>query len=394
MRNFFAVFVKNAWWVYTVIILCFGYRLALEKIPEQIYVTQEELEDGTAQEYLESCKILGVIPVREVAVDVCDRKKVYPGGKIIGIYSHTKGVLVISTSTLENDKRELVTPAMDLVLPGDYILSVNGSPINSKDELIDWVANYHMWNSGRSSAVQDALTLGIQRDDDLIDVRVPLTRTSDGGYKLGIWVKDDLAGIGTMTYISPEGEFGALGHGIGDGQTGELLHISEGEIYEAELVGIQKGSKGAPGELEGVITYSKNHHLGHLNENCNVGITGQLDEEKTEEFLQECNATKVYEVAHKQEVEQGSAYILSDVTGKMETYEVQVTAVDYMSSNSNKGIRLSVSDPKLIAQTGGIVQGMSGSPIIQNGRIIGAVTHVLVSDPTMGYGTFIEEMIK
>ena len=222
-------------------------------------------------------------------------------------------------------------------------------------------------------------------------INVPIAKTAKGEYKLGIWVKDDLAGIGTISFYRENGDFGALGHGIGDGETGQILGMSQGKIYRTEIVGIKKGQKGEPGEIEGVIYYGLDDKLGTLNNNGQIGLFGTLDAENLAELRGD---REPMEVAYKQEIEIGKAQIMSDVSGELQCYEVEITDVDFRTSNSNKGIHLTVTDQNLLELTGGIVQGMSGSPIIQNGRIVGAVTHVLVSNPAKGYGIFIENMLE
>lgn len=393
MRNFFAVFVKNALWAYLVIIICFGYALMLEDVPTQIHVTQEEIDDGTAAEYLDSCKLLGVIPVKDVSLTICSREKIYPCGRVVGIYGQTRGVLVLSTTSIEGEDGKLVAPATNLILPGDYIYAVNGEPIETKEELVNWVNNYCKWNrdNGTAASEKPSLRLSVHRQEDDMVINVPIAKTAKGEYKLGIWVKDDLAGIGTVTFYRENGDFGALGHGIGDGETGQILGMSQGKIYRTEIVGIKKGQKGEPGEIEGVIYYGLDDKLGTLNNNGQIGLFGTLDAENMAEFRGD---REPMEVAYKQEIEIGKAQIMSDVSGELQCYEVEITDVDFRTSNSNKGIHLTVTDPDLLELTGGIVQGMSGSPIIQNGRIVGAVTHVLVSDSAKGYGIFIENMLE
>ena len=213
----------------------------------------------------------------------------------------------------------------------------------------------------------------------------------DDRYMIGVWVKDDMAGIGTMTYYSQDKAFGALGHGVGDGENGALLSLSGGNIYGTQLTGIQKGEKGQPGELEGLIYYSNDNKLGAVDSNSDFGIFGQLEEE---EFSKDEQGDSLYEVGYKQDLKEGPAQIISNLSGEKTSYSIEITSVDYTASETNRGITFKVTDESLLEQTGGIVQGMSGSPIIQNGKFIGAVTHVFVNDPTKGYGIFAETMLE
>ena len=210
----------------------------------------------------------------------------------------------------------------------------------------------------------------------------------EGDYKLGIWVRDDMAGVGTMTYIREDLSFGALGHPISDADTGSMLETKDGKIYETNIVGIVKGEDGVPGELTGVINYKEEYCIGKIKKNTRTGIYGSVNkipQEMSGEYM---------EIAMKQNIKKGKAYILSSLDGTLRKYEIEIDDVDYNSKEENKGILFHVTDSLLLQETGGIVQGMSGSPIIQNGRLVGAVTHVFISDASKGYGVFIEKMLK
>jgi stage IV sporulation protein B len=322
-----------------------------------------------------------VIPIKEVTVSVISPQSVYACGRVIGIYGQTSGVLALKTEEVCAADGSVVSPAENRVLPGDYISAVNGNEVSTKEELISEVQE-----NG-----ENRLILTLERKGETIRVAIDPVRTSENKYLLGIWVKDDMAGIGTLTYYTSAGRFGALGHGIGDGETGELLSISSGSIYKMRLLGIQKGQTGTPGELEGVIYYGNENYLGSVDENDEMGIYGSLEETclQTYRMTDDC-----LEIGYKQDIETDKAYILSDISGEVKSYEIVIDSVNYQAIDTNKGIRFHVEDSDLIELTGGIVQGMSGSPIIQNGRIIGAVTHVLVNDPTSGYGIFIENMLE
>jgi stage IV sporulation protein B len=335
-----------------------------------------------AGEHTVTCYLFGVLPVKEVAVSVIREQSLFASGHVVGIYGKTQGVLVLGTSAVETESGSYQTPAENIVFAGDYITAVNGEPIEEKEELVQAIGQYG----------DQPLVLTLWRGEEQIEVSVKAVPVSqDSSYMLGIWVKDDMAGIGTVTYYDTQGTFGALGHGISDGETGDLLRIADGRLYRADVIGIRKGLSGDPGELEGVVYYGKNSRIGTVESNTDIGIYGTL----TTAFYQEsCEEDTLYPVGYKQEVTTGSAVILSDASGELCVYHIVIDSLDYTPSDSNKGIRFTVDDENLLELTGGIVQGLSGSPIIQNGKIVGAVTHVLVRDSTKGYGIFVENMLE
>ena len=287
----------------------------------------------------------------------------------------------MGSSPIETADGSTQQPAEHIVFPGDYITAVNGTPITEKEELIAAVNRY----GGQP------MVLTLYRGAEQIEVSVTAAESKDQCYQLGLWVKDDMAGIGTLTYYNTKGDFGALGHGIGDGKTKDLLRLSDGKLYRALILGIKKGKRGDPGEIEGMIFYGKSDQIGRVSSNTAIGIYGIL----TDNFLQtQQEADTCYPIGYKQEIKTGEAQILSDVSGERKTYRIVIDDLDYSPSDDNKGIRFHVEDKELLALTGGIVQGLSGSPILQDGKIIGAVTHVLVNDPTKGYGIFVEAMVE
>ena len=207
---------------------------------------------------------------------------------------------------------------------------------------------------------------------------------------MGIWVRDNAQGIGTLTFVDENGNFGALGHGINDVDTSTLMELEEGLLYKTNIIAIKKGTKGTPGELTGMISYSDKNVIGTIENNTNAGIFGKCNTMKMP-LLEEA---EYLPVGLKQEIHLGEAQIISTVEDTREYYDVEITEVRLDHDNVNRGIVLKITDPRLLALTGGIVQGMSGSPIIQDGKVIGAVTHVLVQDSTKGYGIFIENMLE
>lgn len=324
-------------------------------------------------------KLFGILPLKQVGIRVIEDQELIPVGVPIGIYVKTEGVLVVGTGEFRSAGGEKVSPAKNIVKSGDYVLKLNGEEINEKDDLISRIEN--------GDGAEQILT--IRRGEECFDVKICPVRDQSGKYKIGVWVRDNAQGVGTMTYIDSQGNFGALGHGINDVDTSTLMEMNDGTLYQTEIISIQKGTAGHPGEMTGMIVYADDRILGDITGNSARGIFGKCNNKAlalgTEEALP---------IGLKQEIEKGPAQILCTVDGTTRYYNIEITDVHLDHDNVNRGIELKVTDPELIALTGGIVQGMSGAPIIQNGKFIGAVTHVLVQDSTRGYGIFIENMLE
>lgn len=327
--------------------------------------------------YSISCKLFGLFHIKEVAVEVVEETQVVPCGVPVGIYVKTDGILVIGTGTITGSDGMDYEPAENLLKSGDYVKTVDGQVVDDKEGLIEKVNESH----------GEPVILGVLREEEYIQLKLQPVQVSEEEYKLGIWVRDDLAGVGTLTFYDAQGGYGALGHPVSDLDTGEKVNMGEGTLYEAEVAGITKGEKGSPGEIAGVITYLDQYRLGTVEENTNVGIYGSL-----EKAPPKVGQENYFPIGLKQEMEEGEATIISTVSGERKEYSIVITDMDYNSEN--KGILFQVTDPELLSLTGGIVQGMSGSPIIQNGKVIGAVTHVFVQDASKGYGIFIENMLQ
>lgn len=340
---------------------------------------------------------------------ICDGtgvEGVYACGRLTGIYEQTEGVLVVNTTEVTDEDGKKVNPADKKVKCGDYIMSVNGRTVADKEELSEAVNDIMKEydenlderlkdksneNKIKSEINKRIVKIKFLRGGEEMSADIAPVRMDDGRYYMGIWVKDDLAGIGTITYYTKDGRFGALGHGIGDGtQSGNLLYANSGDLYSMKLTKIKKGKAGTPGEIGGVVYFGKKSHIGTLDCNSNLGIYGQLDSDELSEYAAE---DTYYPVACKDEIHTGSAQMISEISGKLEKYNLEITNIDKKATDTNKGMELKVTDERLIELSGGIVQGTSGSPIIQDGKIIGAVTHVFVDDPTGGYGICIDEML-
>lgn len=323
-------------------------------------------------------KLFGMIPLKEVDVEVIQDIRLKPAGIPIGIYVKTKGVLIIGIGEFEGEDGQIFSPGKYVFQTGDYILEINDQEINAKKELVDMIDHCE----------GQELYFTIQRGESVLEIKARPEQNKNGEYKMGIWVRDNAQGVGTMTYMDENGGFGALGHGINDIDTGTLMSLSKGTLYHTEIIGITRGSTGSPGELTGFIEYDDKNIMGSITDNTTKGIFGictpQTQESAVYDFLP---------LGLKQEIEKGDAQIICSLGGETEVYDVEIVDINLENDNINRGIVLKITDPELLAVTGGIVQGMSGSPIIQNGKLIGAVTHVLVQDPTKGYGIFIEEML-
>lgn len=359
---------------------------ALEKMekadrPESLHVDfahTVRLKANQIDTYQMNLKLFGVLPYKNVDIEVIQDTMLIPSGIPIGIYVKTEGVLVVGIGEFESSGGESVSPARYVLQKGDYILKSNGEEVENKKHFISMV---------EASEGED-MVLTIKRGGEITDVMISAEENKMQEWKLGIWIRDNAQGIGTMTYESTDDTFGALGHGINDVDTSILMNLEEGVLYRTEIVGITRGAGGAPGELTGYIEYDSENVIGEITENTAAGIFGVCDH-----TLLDNSAYEPVPIALKQEIELGPAQIICSVSGEPEFYDVEIVEVNQEQENVNRGIVIRVVDEKLLMLTGGIIQGMSGSPIIQNGKLAGAVTHVLVNDSTKGYGIFIEEML-
>lgn len=322
---------------------------------------------------------LGVFPVQNLEVEIIDVEDYIPIGNTLGVTVKTDGILVLGTGTIIGKDNVKYSPCKNKLFSDDYIKKINGVAIENKEALIEMINH----SNG------EIMTFQVYRNGIIENIDITPIETIDNQYKIGLWVRDDTQGIGTLTYINmSDNSFAALGHGITDIDTNTLMKLSEGTISEALITNITKGSKGNPGEITGIIIESDDNIIGLLEGNTNNGIFGSL----TDLGIDKYKSYKTYPIGFKYDIKIGEAYILSDVSGEMNKYKINIQKIN-LSDVSNKGMVIEVIDKKLIEETNGIVQGMSGSPIIQDDKLIGAVTHVFIQDSTKGYGTFIENMI-
>ena len=323
-------------------------------------------------------RLFGVLPLKSIDIEVIENTRLIPVGQPIGIYMKTQGVLVIDTGTFEGPQGQEQSPSVYKLQAGDYVMAMDGVAVTGKRQIKEYVEN----GSGRDIVLQ------VSRNEKIIQVRISPMQDQNGVYKIGTWLRDSAQGIGTMTFLDEELHFGALGHGINDTDTGELLQLGSGLLYHTEIVAIRKGERGTPGELTGIIEYQPEQVSGVIMSNTEEGIYGVASQAFADSIT-----TQALPVGLKQDVKEGDAQILCNIDGQTKYYDVRITRLMPNAENLNRQIALTVTDEELLQLTGGIVQGMSGAPIIQDGRIIGAVTHVLVNDSTSGYGIFIENML-
>lgn len=372
------------------------YETMKDHIPDEIFVYADEETDWETffQEPLISydetvevsqngsyqirCKWLGVLPLKTIKVHTVEKQEVLVSGSPVGIYMETKGVLVIDSGEITDREGIRRTPAEHIIQSGDYICEIDGKVLTGKRQLMQLVRE----NQG------EPMELQVIRHQETIKLEMTPVETEDGSYKLGIWVRDNIQGIGTLTYVEPNGTFGALGHGISDADTGERLEISDGDLYRADILSICKGTAGTPGELRGVINYREENRIGTICGNSQYGIRGQMEPGKYTESM------KKIPTGLKQEIQTGKAEIRCDIGDGIREYQCEILEIDSNAKDTNKCFVLRITDDDLLSRTGGIVQGMSGSPVLQNGKLIGAITHVFVNDPTKGYGIFIENMME
>lgn len=325
-------------------------------------------------------KLFGMIPLKTVKVDVISDMQVVPCGNTIGVKINTDGVMVLGTGYVNSEDGNSYEPSKGIIKSGDLILQANDVKLENKEQLIEQIEK----SNG------NPINLEIKRDDEVVQASInPIKSVDDKLYKAGIWVRDSTQGIGTITYYNPQsGKFGALGHGILDVDTSKLMSVKDGQITDSKITSVKKGQKGEPGELIGSIL--SENVFGNIKTNTPYGIYGNINGKVSKNL-----PTETMTIGLQQEVHEGKAFIRSNILdGEIKEYEINIQSVSRFSNDDSKGMIIKITDPRLLENTNGIVQGMSGSPIIQDGKLIGAVTHVFVQDPTKGYGIFIENMLK
>ncbi|SFK93579.1 stage IV sporulation protein B [Paenibacillus sp. 1_12] len=344
-------------------------------------ISLESYKAGQAELTL---KLFGKIPLKTVKVNVVPDLKVIPGGHTIGVKLKSAGVLVVGHHLVTIADEKKVSPGEDARIQlGDLIVKLNGKPITDVSKVSELVTE-----AGES---KKPIVLTVKRNNEVLELSMqPAYDVVDKTYRLGLYIRDSAAGVGTLTFYAPDqGVYGALGHVITDMDTQTPIAVGTGEIVHSNVTSISKSQNGEPGEKRAQFS-KESKVLGNIEKNTSFGIFGQMSELPDHSFSKEA-----LPVAFSEEVKEGPAQIYTVVSGqKVEKFDIEVMHVTKQEFPATKGMVIKVTDPRLLEKTGGIVQGMSGSPIIQNGKVIGAVTHVFVNDPTSGYGCFIEWMLQ
>ncbi|WP_416332449.1 SpoIVB peptidase [Laceyella tengchongensis] len=329
-------------------------------------------------------KLFGKLPIKQVDVQVYPQLKVVPGGQSIGVKLRSDGALVVGHHVVHSKNKEVKSPAEQAdIRVGDYLVRMNGKPVKQIRDVADAVNQ-----AGKEKRV---LNMVVMREGKKRTVSIrPVFDEKEQMYRLGLYIRDSAAGVGTLTFYDPAHQvYGALGHVITDMDTGQPIRVGDGKIVQSSVTSIQKGESGEPGEKRAIF-FQENQVLGNIKKNTPFGIFGQLGD-----MPGAGEAKQAIPVALADQVKEGPAKILTVVEGqKVEAFDIQILHALRQKYPATKGLIIKVTDPRLLKKTGGIVQGMSGSPILQNGKLVGAVTHVFVNDPTSGYGTFIEWMLQ
>lgn len=321
------------------------------------------------------------LSIKDIDVSILPKTTVIPVGNLAGVKLYTNGVLVVGMSEIQGEDNKIYKPYEKTgIEEGDTIIAVNNQTIHSTEDLISCVNN----------SLGNEVEIDFVRDNESLQCSMTPVKTQDEEYKLGLWVRDSAAGVGTVTFYEPESKtFAALGHGIVDIDTKQLINISSGEFVTTKILNIQKGEKGEPGRIQGTIDNQPN--IGTIYKNTKFGIYGKVDNL----LPLNLNNSKEMEVALRDEIHTGKATILATLeNGKTQEYDIEIKKIFKENNYDNKSMQIKIVDEDLLEKTGGIIQGMSGSPIIQDGKFIGAVTHVLVNNPQEGYAVFGDIMIK
>lgn len=387
MKNKFNCII--CWILVPIFIFTIGFYCKINTLPNTVF--SKENQDLKSNYSIKSKKVfngfknenvLSNKAPKTIANKSTQEKYVYPGGTPVGVKLNIKGVLVIAFCDINTSNGKIMSPSAQCGIQiGDNILKINDESINSSEELMTQL----QLNKDKE------ILITIQRNDKIIKKYVKTIKDEqDNRYKIGLWVRDSTSGIGTLTfYDKKSGKFGALGHPITDIDTGTILNINNGMIMESSVISVKKGEKGDPGELRGMFT-NEEERIGEIQKNTICGIYGN----GTDKLIGK-KFNRPMKIALRTEVKEGPAKILTTIDGQEpKLYNIEIEKLLIQEVPGPKSMVIRITDPELLAKTGGIVQGMSGSPIIQNDKIVGAVTHVLINKPNVGYGIYIEWMLK
>ncbi|AJG98451.1 MULTISPECIES: SpoIVB peptidase [Clostridium] len=375
-----------------ILILILFTTMSIRKLPSKIYTRDEKTVQSIApigntiskignndNEY--EIKFLGMIPLKAVEVQKIKDLEICPGGNPVGVRVNSEGVIIVGYSEIEinNKKEESPGKAAGLEI-GDVILRVNGENMENSMDLLKTI----------KECDNESIKVDILRNGENLTKTIHLKKENNKDYKIGLWIRDSTAGVGTMTFFDPTTKkFGALGHPITDADTNEPFLVKKGDLLESSIISVRKGEKGSPGELKGIFL-NEETPTGNIEKNTQSGIFGEI---KNTQVLN--NKIKPLKVGFRDEISVGKAKIITtvDESGPQE-FDIEIEKTLNQSIPGSKSMVIKITDPRLLQKTGGIVQGMSGSPIIQNDKIVGAVTHVLINKPDTGYGIYIEWMLQ
>ena len=407
MKNNLKTIIKRLLLVFFLLII-YSYTLVITNLPDELVVFEGEaifmktllglnikLNDETIETSSNSSQSLtkqagkstlevslfDSINIKNVNVDVLPKTTVIPVGNIAGVKLYTNGVLVVGMSEIEGYDNKKYKPYENKgIKEGDTIVKIDEKLINSTEDLIETVNN----SQGRDIKVQYI------HQEETKECSISPVKTSNSQYKLGLWVRDSAAGVGTVSFYEPTSKtFGALGHGITDIDTNELINIASGEFVTTRILNITKGESGNPGKIQGTVENQTN--IGKIYKNSKFGIYGKVDNISSLNI----DTSKEMEVALREEIKTGKATILCSLDNQQpQEYEIEIEKIYKENNYDNKSMQIKITDQRLLDKTGGIIQGMSGSPIIQNEKFIGAITHVLVNNPSKGYAVFGDIMLK
>ena len=384
---------------FVMVSIFFPYNKMLE-LSDEMFVTHEELkellnsdfllssqivsvsarDDSDFDKYIINYKLFNLFNIKRLKVNVLDPDRYFAGGETLGFSLQSKGVILIGGNYILS-KNGIERPFENSGLKtGDIITKINGIEITNSQDISKILENFE----------GGSIRLTVNRSGNIFEVDIcPALDSMSNTYKLGLWVKEDAVGIGTLSFVNATTKrFGSLGHSINDSETNECIEVSGGNIYTSKILGIKKGNSGKAGELIG--TFNRENVLGSVDKNCDYGVYGFVD--SVESVTK--NKTSV-DIGGRLSAKPGKAQILSALDGdEIKAYDIEIIKTNFQQSCNEKSMVIRVVDKELIAKTGGIVQGMSGSPIIQDGKLIGAVTHVFVNDATKGFGIYIDWMIE
>ena len=320
-------------------------------------------------------KLFGFIPIKKIDVKIIPEDNVYIGGTAIGLSVSANGALVVSDVVVNAKDNQIIKNKN--IKSGDIITKINDNTITCVEDI----------DLALQNVDSEETNIEIIRDNKPKTLNVGLLKDSTNHYRLGVWVKNNISGIGTLTFVKKNGDYGALGHPVTNTNSDTVVPIIDGNIYECNLIGVNKGQRNKPGELKGV--FLQKNPLGETSKNTPYGIFGNTDN-----IDQLVDINRSANIGGRLSVKPGKAKIISSISGIQEEYDIEIIKANYQSKSSDKSLVFRVTDERLLKLTGGIVQGMSGSPIIQNDKLVGAVTHVFLSDPSKGYGVYSDWMLE